>query len=401
MPIKNIQHKAIPLLTVMLAALATLSPLAIDTYLAAMPIMSDVFGVHISVVELTITLYFLGFALGNFFGGPLSDSFGRRRIALFGIALYGLSALGISFCKEIEYILVLRVFQAFGGGFATVTANVFIRDWYEGKQVAKMVTIVSLMMMLAPLFAPVIGSLLIDFKGWQAVFHFLFIFAVVLFSAFFIIVPESRSKELITKKVTRNQILDKYREFFSDRLSVILLFAISFSMSGLYIFLTSSSFIYIEYFGIDRSLFPYLFGANILLNILLSFLNTFLLKRYRPRYILRAGLLLELIAGIIILVSVSQAEPELWWVFSGIVLFIGSLGLVFGNGTAVILNINPKVSSSANATIGISRFLLSFIIGSVISLFKAENLIPIGSAMFACALIANILYAKALREANK
>ncbi len=383
---------------VLLAALVTMSPFAIDSYLAAMPLMATFFGVTMGVVELTITLYFLGFAVGNFFGGPLSDSFGRKPIALTGVALYGLSSLIIPLCESIELLLIFRVTQAFGGGFATVTANVFVRDWYSGKQVAKFVTIISMMMMLAPLFAPVIGAVLIHHKGWQGVFYFMFAFAIVLFITFFILIPESRNKSLITRKISGKQILSKYKVFFSDSQSVILLFAISFSMAGMYIFLTGASFIYLGYFNIEPSKFPLLFGSNVVLNILLSFLNTQLLKRYEPKYMLRVGLVIQLIGGIILLFSVIQSHPSFWAVFTGIVLFVGSLGLIFGNGTATILNINPRVSGSANATIGIMRFFLSFIIGSAMALFHTGDLIPIGITMFCCTLVANVFFVVAMRK---
>ncbi|SHJ63387.1 MFS transporter, DHA1 family, bicyclomycin/chloramphenicol resistance protein [Reichenbachiella agariperforans] len=380
------------LITILLASLVTLSPFAIDTYLAAMPMMAEVFGVHLSVIELTITLYFLGFAIGNFIGGPLSDSFGRKTVALLGIGLYGLSSLLISVSTSIEVILVLRVLQAFGGGFATVTSNVFISDWYEGKHVARLVTITSMMMMLAPLIAPVLGAVLISHFGWESVFYFLFGFSCVLFLVFSVFVSESRDQALITRRLTTRQLFDKYKSFFEDRQSIIFLFSISLSMSGMYVFITSASFIYLDFFAVDPDYFPYLFAANIILNVMLSFVNTQLLKYYRPRYILRAGMLLQLVAGVILFVSVRLDEPSFWGVFGGVVLFIGSLGLVFGNGTAVILNHNPKVSSSANAAIGISRFVLGFLVGSVIALFHADDLVPVGTAMFLCTLAGNVMY---------
>ena len=388
----NIQTRFLPVLTVMLAALVTLSPFAIDSYLAAMPLMADFFGVHLSVVELTVTVYFLGFSLGNFIGGPLSDSFGRKPVALTGIALYAVSALLIPQCKQMDQVIALRLLQAFGGGFATVTANVFIRDWFSGKQVAKLVTVVSMMMMLAPLFAPVIGSFLIRWNGWTTVFYFMAAFAAVLFLTFYFLIPESRDRSLITRSLSAHQIFGKYIQFFSDKQSVITLFAVSFSMSGLYIFLTGASFIYIGYFKMDPDLFPLLFGANVLLNILLSFANTLLLKRFKPKYLLRSGLLLQLVAGMVLVITVVSGMPSFWVVFLCIVVFIGSLGMVFGNGTAVILNYNPDLAGSANATIGIMRFLLSFAIGSIITVFRAEDLVPLATAMFCCTLIGNILF---------
>ncbi len=399
--IKSVNSKVLPVVTVMLASLVTLSPFAIDSYLAAMPVMSEFFGVSIGIVEFTITSYFLGFAIGNFIGGPLSDSFGRKTIALTGVAMYAIASIVIPFCSSVEQIILLRVVQAFGGGFATVTANVFIRDWFSGKQVAKLLTVVSMMMMLAPLFAPVIGKFLIDWQGWKGVFYFLFVFAILLFVAFLILIPESRDQSLITKKITTEQLFGKYKVFFSHKPSVLTLFAVSFSMAGMYIFLTAASFIYIKYFNVSTANFPFVFGANVVLNILLSFFNTFLLKVYKPMYILRVGMLIQLLAGIVLFVTVLLGNPSFVLVFVGIVLFIGSLGLIFGNGSAVILNHNPSVAGSANATIGITRFLLSFIIGSLIAVFHTEDLVPIGTGMFLCTLVGNLLYVKVMREYEK
>jgi DHA1 family bicyclomycin/chloramphenicol resistance-like MFS transporter len=395
--INKTSKKFIPILTVLMAALAAVSPFAIDTYIAALPDIADFFGVGINVAELTITLYFLGFALGNFIGGPMSDSFGRKTVALIGVATYGFAALAIPFCPKIEYILVLRVVQAFGGGFATVTANVFVRDWYSGKQVARFITIISMIIMLAPLFAPIIGTVLIQLWGWQSIFVFLFIFALLLFVSVLLLIPESRDKTLITRTFSARQLFGKYKIFFSSQQSVIMLFAISLPMSGLYIFITFASFIYIEYFSVSQNIFPVFFGANMVLNILLSLLNTYLLRIYKPSQILRVGLVIQLVAAILLVVSVSMSEPQLWSVFASIVLFVGSLGLIFGNGTATILNHNPEVAGSANATIGITRFLLSFIIGSTLAFFHTGNLIPFGIILLLCSLSGNLLFAVALK----
>ncbi len=392
MSISRTNRYFILILTIMLAGMVALSPFAIDTYLVAMPSMAKYFGVEINLIELTITLYFLGLAFGNFFGGPLSDSFGRKTIALTGIALYAGSAILIAFSSKIEHIIILRVFQAFGGGFATVTSNVFVRDWFEGKQVARFITIIGMIMMLAPLVAPVVGAFLLHWSGWQSIFIFLSIFAAIWFIAFYFLIPESRDSSLITRHITINQILAKYKEFFAHKQSVILLFSISFSMAGLYIFLSDASFIYIEYFKIDSEVFPLFFCANVVANVILSLANTYLLRIYRPEQILKTGLYMQLCAGIMLLANVWFFTPNLWVIFTGIALYIGSLGFIFGNGTAVILNYNPRVSGSANATIGVTRFVLSSIIGSLIAIFHSGNLIPSCTIIFLCTLLANGLY---------
>lgn len=380
------------IITVILAGLVALSPLAIDTYLVAMPAMAIFFGVEINIIELTITLYFFGFAIGNFFGGPLTDAFGRKKIALIGVVIYGLSAFLISISPRIEYVLALRIVQAFGGGFATVTANVMVRDWYSGKKVASIITVMSMIMMLAPLLAPVIGTVIVTSTSWKGVFVFLYLFSIFIFATLIFFLPESREKSLITKKLTRDQFFHKYKIFFSDKSAVLLLFAVSSSMVGLYIYLPTASFIFMEYFEVSTVRFPMVFASIVSLNILFSFANTQLLKRYTPRQILRVGMGLQLLGGAMFATIALTGSETLINVILSVMIFIGSLGLIFGNGSAAILNINPKVSGSANATLGITRFLLSFVIGSIIALFHTGDLIPVAVTMFCCALMANLLF---------
>lgn len=399
MPISPSHKRFATTLSIILAGLVALSPLAIDTYLVAMPAMAIFFGVEINIIELTITLYFLGFAIGNFFGGPLSDAFGRKTIALIGVVIYGLSAFLISISPSIEYVLALRVFQAFGGGFATVTANVMVRDWYSGKKVASIITIMSMIMMLAPLLAPVIGTVIVTNSSWKGVFVLLYLFALLMLLVILFTLPESRHKELISKRLTRTQFFEKYKIFFSDSSAVLLLFSVSFAMVGLYIYLPTASFIFMEYFNVSTVRFPLVFAGIVSLNILFSFANTQLLKRYTPRQILRIGLALQLLGGIILSSIVLSGHDNVTNIFLSLMLFIGSLGLVFGNGSAAILNINPKVSGSANATLGITRFILSFVIGSIIALFHTGDLIPVSVTMLCCSFVANILFIFFRRQA--
>ncbi len=378
-------------ITVFMALLITLSPFAIDTYLAAMPDMAVYFGVSQSVIVLTVTLYFLGFAIGNFLGGPLSDSFGRKPIALFGVGLFGVCAILIPVIDNINVILILRLFQAIGGGFATVTANVFVHDWYTGNKVAKLITVTSMMTGIAPLIAPIIGKPLINSLGWHGVFYFLFVFAILLFMTFLVFIPESRNKDLITNNITIRQLLRNYKVFFSNKRAVTMLFAISFAMAGMFVFITNASFIYIDYFKIDSNKFPLLFGSSVGLSVVAAMLNNYLLKFYNPKVMLRSGLIIQLLAGLVLVFLVKGINPSFWSVFIAIVIFSGNLSLIIGNGTAVLLSENPEVSASANATIGIFSFLLSALVGSIAAAFNSNNLVPICLAMFLCSLTANVL----------
>ncbi|MEN9444249.1 MAG: hypothetical protein RIS47_1139 [Bacteroidota bacterium] len=392
MTLKRTNAYFVTITTLLLALLTAMSPFAIDTYLAAMPTMATFFGVGINKIEISLTIYFLGFALGNFFGGPLSDSFGRKPIALTGIALYLISALLITLTKQIEMLWLFRCIQAFGGGFASVTAMVFVRDWFTGKQVAKMATLIGMIMMFAPLVAPVVGTFLLELGSWKYIFYFLTIYGTVLYIVFGTQMPESRPKELITKQLTLQQLIGKYTLFFSNRKAVMLLLATAFSMAGMFTFITSSSFMYLEYYGFSRTIFPLLFGANVILNVVFSLSNTLLLKRFEPITMLRIGLSAQLVAGIVLLIAVHMAHPPFFVVFSSIVLYIGSLGMVFGNSTALILNLVPQVSGSANAMIGVTRFVISFIAGTIPAILHTGTLLPIGITILMCTLVGNLFF---------
>ncbi|MDW7692463.1 multidrug effflux MFS transporter [Flammeovirgaceae bacterium SG7u.111] len=391
MSIKRSNKYFVPIMSIAVAILATMSPFATDTYLAAMPEMAEFFGVPIGKIEFTITLYLLGFALGNFVGGPLSDSFGRKPIAIIGVSLYGISSILMAFTTEIEQLWALRIIQAFGGGFGTVTSMVFVRDWFEGKQMARMATIIGMIMMVAPMIAPIIGTFIIHQSDWKGIFFFLAFFATVLFMVITLVLPESRKPELITKQLNSKQFFGKYIPFFKSKKAVLMLFTLGFSSASLFVFVTGSSFMYLTYYGFSKTMFPILFGANIALSIILSFLNTILLKWFEPEQILRTGINLQLLAGTVIAITVLVVpHPPIWIIFPSMVLLIGTLGLVFGNGTAIILNLLPEISGSANATIGVTRFVISFFSSSITALFHTNDLVPIGLTIFGSVLLSNI-----------
>lgn len=387
MKIRKSYAFSVPFVTLVLALLTAMAPLGIDTYLSSIPDMAKDFGVPINQIELTLTIYFLGFAVGNFLGGPVSDAFGRKNIALTGISIYLISALLIPLAGSIQLVWFLRATQALGGGFATVTPMLFIRDWFEGKKVAKLATIISMIMMFAPLLAPIIGTGISHYLGWKSIFFFLAIYAALIGLLLFFYVPESRSEQLLTKHLSVKEIALKYSTLFSKAPAVYILVSIGMSMAGMYVFITSGAFIYLDYFGFSPGFFPVLYGANVALNLLLSFSNNLLLKKYSIESVFRLGVLLQVFAGVWLFFC-TMYNPGFIPVFAGIVLFVGSIGMIFGNGTALLLNLVPELSGSANAMIGLTRFLFGSVAGSLVAIFHTGELLPVGIMMLLCAVLA-------------
>ncbi|WP_163715704.1 multidrug effflux MFS transporter [Mangrovibacterium lignilyticum] len=379
-------------ITFLLALLTSLSPFATDTYIPALPTMAEFFGQPINMIEVSLTVYFIGVAVGQFFGGPLSDSFGRKTIALTGVLLFSVSSLLAVFISDVRVLWILRFFQAVGGGGASVVNMAFVRDWFEGKEVARISSLIGMIMMLAPLVAPVIGSFLLISLGWKSIFIFMSAVAMLTFFLFTFLMPESRHPQHITRKLTARQLVGSYRKIFSSPKAVFLVLANSFAVSGMFVFLTGSSFLYIEFFKVDVSLFPIYFGANIVMNVALTFLNFRLVKHIEPAKILHVGLVIQLISGVCLWFAVREAEPSLAIVFALMVTFIGSLGLIFANTVALILNQFPDISGSANAVIGVIRFAFSGAVGSLLAVFHSGDLVPMGTIMAVCTVFAYLFF---------
>lgn len=379
-------------ITLILALLTAISPFATDTYIPALPTMAKYFGQPINMLEISLTIYFLGVAVGQFFGGPLSDSIGRKKVALLGLFLFFTSSLLAVFVKDVRVLWILRFTQAIGGGGASVVNMAFVRDWFEGKQVARLSSLIGMIMMLAPLAAPVIGSFLLISFGWQSIFIFMFSVSLLTFILFWFLMPESRDHAFITNRLTYKQLTSSYIRVFSSPKAVFLVLANSFAVAGMFTFLTGASFLYIDYFKVEVRNFPLFFGANIILNVALTFLNFRLVKTINPAKLLHVGLVLQLISGVLLFFEVRQQIPNLWAVFSLIIVYVGSLGLVFSNVVALILNQFYEISGSANAVIGVVRFALSSAIASLLALFHTGNIIPIGTILCGCTIVAYILF---------
>ena len=152
-----------------LSASVALAPLSIDMYMPAMAQMAEAFDVNFSQINLTMSAYLFGNAIGQFFGGALSDQVGRKRVGIFGLAIFFLASLSIAFTNDIHMMQLLRVAQAVGGGFATVICIAQVRDIFPLEEVMKKYADVVMVMMIAPIVAPTLGVLLIQF-GWQSIF---------------------------------------------------------------------------------------------------------------------------------------------------------------------------------------------------------------------------------------
>lgn len=387
-------------LAVLLAMLTAVAPFAVDMYLPAMKAMAIDLSTAIHYVEISVSTFLFGFAIGQLIGGPLSDRFGRKPIIALGLILFSITSLMLTQTESIEQLLFLRALQAIGGGMATVNSSAMIRDLFAGDEMAKVLSMVAIVMMSAPLVAPMLGAFVVSFFNWQAIFFSLAVYSIAVMLLLLWRLPETNPRanisadEIKSKTKLKPKLWQSYKRVFTHRQAMGYIVAISFGFSGMFVFITSSAFTYMEYFSVSVQLFPFLFGANVLVMMLMNRINVWALNHYASSTILTAGLIIQLVCGIALILA-SYSEPNLYLVVSLNMLFVGSLGLIAANATAGALNFFPDISGTATAVIGVSEFTLGALVGLLWSYLhelhflatQHHSLSPMAWVMASCALI--------------
>lgn len=374
--------KSLPGLILMLAALTALAPLAIDAYLPALPVIRDSLNTTTHATELSLSLFLAGFAFGQILGGPLSDHFGRRRMIFIGIGLFVTGTLVIIISQQISWLWTGRVIQALGGGLAIVNAAAVIRDISSGRDSARYLSHMGVIIMIAPLLAPLIGMLILHASGWRAIFGFLLIYALTLGLLLFRKLPETR-----VIYADRPSALRRYWAVISHRQALGYIASQSLTYGALFTFITASPLVYMGFFDISETGYPFLFGINVLCIIAVNRLNVRLLRRFSPHQLLTTGQLGQCSCGLLLLGFV-WLLPSVWLlplVVIMVMLFIGFQGLIIANTIASTIELFPENSATASALLSASGFMTGAVAGGLVGSFGESSPLPMAMIMCGCA----------------
>ncbi|PTO88977.1 MFS transporter [Vibrio splendidus] len=243
-----------------LVIISAFPPLTIDLYLPALPQMVEVFNTDRSMVNLTLSSYFVTYAIGLLFWGPLSEKFGRKPILLIGLAGYMVASILCAMTNSIEQLIGARVFQAFAGSAITVIATAIVKDLYDGREREKIMATIMSLVIIAPMVAPVFGAFLLKIASWRMMFVTLAIFGAFasVLACCYRETLENKYQGSIFRSWGRMGVVMKNRSF------VKLLVIFSIIPMALMGFLAAGSYIYIDHFGLTEQHFSYAFAFNAL-----------------------------------------------------------------------------------------------------------------------------------------
>lgn len=372
----------------LVAANTALAPFAIDAYLPAMGIIAESIGASIHRTELSISVFLFGFALGQLCFGPLSDRMGRKPVLLGGLMVFMLASLAITTVDSLPTLLAWRFLQALGGGACVVNSAAIVRDCFSGREAAKVMSTMAMIMMLAPLVAPAVGSLLLHIAGWWLIFVFLAVYAGFLLWLLGTRLPETRDMSL--PAASPRQVIRNYASVLKHREGMGYICAVASSFAGLFAFVTASPFLYLDYFGLSPSTYPLVFGVNVLVIALSNRVNIHLLRKRTPQQNLRLGLFIQLVAALSLVSVTALNMASLFIVVPLIMLFTGMIGLITPNAISSLLDHFGRISATATALLGGIQFSGGALAGVMVGLFEVEHLWPMVLTMLGAALVGNI-----------
>jgi DHA1 family bicyclomycin/chloramphenicol resistance-like MFS transporter len=374
-------------LAAILGALTAIGPLAIDMYLPSLPTIARDLGATPASVQVSLAAYFTGIALGQAFYGPLSDRMGRKPALYFGLSVFVVSSVGCARAGSVETLIAMRFLQALGGCAPLVVPRAVVRDHFDTRGSVRMLSMLILVMGLAPILAPLVGGQLLVNFGWRSVFWTLAAYGTMLLALVSAGLRESLPPER-RRRQPLGATLRVYGQLLADRRYVGYVLSGGFIFSGLLAYIAGSPFVFIELFDVPPERFGVYFGANAIGIITASQVNRWLANHMDADRIVKVVVTAAMTAGAVMLVNAYTGFGG----FAGILIplwcFIAAHGFVMPNTTALAMAPHGSVAGSASALLGTLGFTLGATAGALVSALGTRTAVPLAAVIAGCGLAA-------------
>ena len=370
----------------LLGLLSVVTPLAIDMYLPAFSSIASDFRTSTSAIALSLSSYFIGFALGQILYGPLLDRFGRKRPLYFGLVLYILASIGCAQAHSIHALIALRFVQAIGGCAAQVAALAMVRDFFPARESAKIFSLLFLIIGVSPLLAPTIGSALVTALGWRWIFVILGAYALVTLALIFVFLPEGHTPDA-SISLKPKPIVQGFWAILRQPQFITYALAGAFSFSGLFAFVSGSPILFMDGYHLSTKAFGLVFAVLVMGFIGGNQANVFLVRRFSSQRIFFNALLFQVLIGLLLFAG---ARSHLSGLPGTLVLFffaLLSIGLTYPNAAAIGLAPFSRDAGSASALLGFLQAGTGSLISTGIGVLGPASIISLSSGTALIALL--------------
>jgi len=353
---------------VIITLLVALGPLATDLYLPALPILTEAFHTNSSKVQLTLSIYFIGFAVGQLIYGPLSDRFGRKPVMLGGMLLFVVCSGAAVYAGSIESLIAIRLLQALGGCVGPVLGRAMVRDLYTPAEAGRVLSHIASAMALAPAFAPIIGGYLTVLFGWEANFWLLLGYGLLVLTALVFGIPETVPQKN-PRATNIRQLLANYLTLARHPVWRRNTLICSFIFAGLFAFLSGSSFVLIDYLGVSEQGYGFLFALVVAGFITGSQISARLSRRTSAPTIIRYGCWVGLLAGLAMLGLSLSGVHSVAALVGPQFFYMMAVGMVMPHTLAGALAPFPHMAGTVSALFGTVQMLIAALHGGLVGHF--------------------------------
>ena len=374
-----------PEFVIVIASIMALNPLAMDMMLPALPNISSAF--HLAAAnrpQMVLSIFLVGFGVGQFAMGPLSDRFGRRPVLLGGMAVYCVASLLAIAAPSFETLLLARALQGLGTSATRVIATSVVRDCYAGRRMASVMSLAMMVFIAVPVVAPSFGQAVMLLSQWRGIFIALMIYGVLALIWSALRMPETLPVSE-RKSLAVAEVLDAFRQTVTNRQTLGYALAAGGVQGSLFAFVFSSQQIFTEIYKLGHY-FPLAFAAIAVGIAIAGFLNSRLVGRLGMRVISHAALVgFVAVAGALLLsVRLGMLPLPLFMALAALMMF--SFGMMFANFTALAMEPQGHIAGTASSLYGSITTLLGIAIGTTIGQDYDGTLLPFATGFFLCTL---------------
>lgn len=370
-----------------LGALSAFGPMSIDMYLPAFPALADSLHTTPGHVAYTLSAFFIGLSAGQLAYGPLADRFGRKPPLIVGLVLYALASVGCALAPTIEILIAMRALQAFGACAGMVMSRAMVRDLFEPSAAARVFSLLILVMGLAPILAPFLGGLVLEFGDWRGIFWSLVAFGVACLAAVAWRLPESLPAD---QRVTLGlgEIASVYGQLLTDRVFMGHSLSGALAQAGMFAYIAGSPFVFITLNGVPENRYGLLFGLNALGFVAVSQINAALVKRIAPTTLLQRGLAFATAMAALLAVNVLTGLGGFVGLLVALFGFVASLGFIGPNAMALAMASRRTHHGQASAMLGTVQFGMATLAGLAVGALQDGTARPMGLTIAVCGLLA-------------
>lgn len=349
-------------IAVLLTALVAFGAISTDLYLPSLPAIGRAFASDTAEVQLTLSVFLAGFALSQVVYGPLSDRYGRRPVLIGGLALYVAASLACMAAPGIGLLIAARFLQALGACAGVVLGRAVVRDVYGRERAAKALSYMSMAMALAPALGPILGGYLQIWFGWRANFLVLAIFGTGCLLGVFLMLPET-SPRRDPAATSMAQMPRNYLILAKDPVYLGYVLVTAFAYSGIFAFISGSSFVLIEVLGLSPDQYGLCFAAVVVGYMIGTFASGRLSSALGLDRLMLAGALIGLAGGALALALALAGILDVAAVVAPVFLFMIGAGLMLPNAIAGAIAPYPMMAGTASAFLGVVQMGVAAVVG--------------------------------------